>query len=368
MQERQAELDRQGAQAAVGTSDGSFDSRVLDKLTEQITQRLQVPLAHPQAAHHPRESARALPSADAAPALLLPSRVRREACGRLIAPVSPAAQVEVRRETALAMQKGEVGGQVERFLEGHIATNTCPICFELMSGKAHQPMLLFPCGHTFCAGCLHTHLRQKPAGNSTCPFCRTVIGSHAVNVSLQQVIDGFVDKQRRLERGEDVFGAAVAAGGATGGVGKGSAACGAGCGSCGAACGVQGEAERYAQQFRAFSLRCTVLANQQAEARLEAQRAAEQSGTAAAVLAHLATEEASAEARLRQAQVELEVAREQRCTQQAKCAGLRAKEAEMTRQAELIEQTLGPLHTEKDKARLLVRSLDPHLAARLGEG
>jgi hypothetical protein len=42
MQERQAELDRQGAQAAVGALDGGFDSRVLDKLTEQITQRLQV--------------------------------------------------------------------------------------------------------------------------------------------------------------------------------------------------------------------------------------------------------------------------------------------------------------------------------------
>lgn len=271
----------------------------------------------------------------------------------------------MRRETALAMQQGEVGGQVERFLEGHIATNTCPICFELMAGKAHQPMLLFPCGHTFCAGCLHTHLRQKPAGSSTCPFCRTAIGSHAVNVSLQQVIDGFVDKQRRLERGEDVFGAA--AGGAAGRVGTG--ACGGTLsGGGGAAGGGPGKADWYAQQYRAFSLRCTVLANQQAEARLEARRAAEQAGTATAVLAHLKVEEASAEARLRQAQVELEVAREQRSAQQAKCDGLRSREAEMTKQVELIEQTLGPLRADKDKARLLVRSLDPQLAARLGDG
>jgi hypothetical protein len=264
------------------------------------------------------------------------------------------------------MQKGEVGGQVERFLEKHIATNTCPICFELMAGKEHQPMLLFPCGHTFCARCLHTHLRQKPAGSSTCPFCRTTIGSHAVNVSLQQIIDGFVDKQRRLERGEDVFGAAVTAGGAASRGPTGAAARGAECGPAPRG-GVDGEAERYAQQYRAYSLRCTVLASQQAEARAEAQRAAEQAQTAAAVQAHLESEEAAAEARLRQAQVELEVAREQRCAQQAKCAGLRAKMAEMTRQAEIIEQTLGPLHTEKDKARLLVRSLDPHLAARLGD-
>jgi hypothetical protein len=42
MQQRQAELDRQGAQTAVGVKEGGFDSRVLDKLTEQITARLQV--------------------------------------------------------------------------------------------------------------------------------------------------------------------------------------------------------------------------------------------------------------------------------------------------------------------------------------
>jgi len=144
--------------SAVGASDGEFDASMLDKLTERITERL---------------------------------------------------QVEVRRETAIAMQKGDLGGQVERFLEDHIATNTCPLCYDLMAGKEHRPMLIFPCGHTFCAACLNKHLLQKAAGTSTCPLCRQTIGSHAVNVSLQQVIDGFVEKQRRLERGDDVFGEAM---------------------------------------------------------------------------------------------------------------------------------------------------------------
>ena len=52
------------------------------------------------------------------------------------------------RENARLMQDGAVGAQVEALLERHIATNQCPICYELMSGKQHQPTLLFPCGHT----------------------------------------------------------------------------------------------------------------------------------------------------------------------------------------------------------------------------
>ena len=141
MQERRAELDRTNAQAALGigpselSASGGGMERMLDKLTEKITERL---------------------------------------------------QVEVRRENAQMMQSGSVGAQVERFLERHIATNTCPICFELMSGKEQQPMLLFPCGHTFCAECLRKHMRQQQ--RQTCPFCRVKIASSAPNVSLQQVL------------------------------------------------------------------------------------------------------------------------------------------------------------------------------------
>ena len=32
-----------------------------------------------------------------------------------------------------------------------IESNTCPICFELMKSPDFSPILLSPCGHTFCA-------------------------------------------------------------------------------------------------------------------------------------------------------------------------------------------------------------------------
>ena len=178
MQQRQAEIDRKQAEQSLGLCAGSGssgrnaggggggdgaglpgaasansiavnDSAVLDRITEQITERL---------------------------------------------------QVEVRKENARLMQDGAVGAQVESLLEKHIGTNTCPICYELMASKAHQPMLLFPCGHTFCSSCLQHHLEKLQ--RKTCPFCRETVQSQAPNVSLQQVIEGFVQRQQTLARGD----------------------------------------------------------------------------------------------------------------------------------------------------------------------
>jgi hypothetical protein len=147
MLERRAEQERRAAQAEVGA--GSSAERVLERITERIAERL---------------------------------------------------QVELRQENAQLMQQGEVGVQVEQFLEKHIGTNTCPICYELMATKEHQPTLLFPCGHTFCASCLAKHTGQLR--KQTCPFCRERIASQAPNIGLQQVIEGYVERQQRFQRGE----------------------------------------------------------------------------------------------------------------------------------------------------------------------
>ena len=129
MAEREQELDRHEAQEVLGKVD---DHRLLDRVTSQIAERL---------------------------------------------------QVEMRLQNARAMQDGAVGDRVETLLEKHLEAHTCGICLELMSGKERRPMLLFPCGHTFCAACLR-RLLEHPDKRS-CPHCRQQIGSQAPNVSLQ---------------------------------------------------------------------------------------------------------------------------------------------------------------------------------------
>ncbi|EFJ09469.1 hypothetical protein SELMODRAFT_447659 [Selaginella moellendorffii] len=81
-----------------------------------------------------------------------------------------------------------------------------------MKSPTYSPILLYPCGHTFCAKvctnriingdllvlrlgqCLEIHTvtnRKK-----TCPYCRQRIVSQALNLSLQKLINNFVALQK----------------------------------------------------------------------------------------------------------------------------------------------------------------------------
>ena len=55
-------------------------------------------------------------------------------------------------EQSRAAGRSDAADRVERHLMGEMASQTCPICMELMLSPK-TPMLLFPCGHTFCAAC-----------------------------------------------------------------------------------------------------------------------------------------------------------------------------------------------------------------------
>ena len=99
---------------------------------------------------------------------------------------------------------------MESFLEAELSTHTCKICFELMTSPVHTPILLFPCGHTFCQLCMDRHIGtainsssnsnhkiSSSGSNKTCPYCRMKIESRAVNQSLKELIDQF-SRQKAL--------------------------------------------------------------------------------------------------------------------------------------------------------------------------
>lgn len=52
------------------------------------------------------------------------------------------------------------------YLEGHLVkeleSHTCPICYELMVPPGHGPVLLFPCGHSFCSAVGHPGASLSP--------------------------------------------------------------------------------------------------------------------------------------------------------------------------------------------------------------
>lgn len=59
-------------------------------------------------------------------------------------------------------------------LASELESHCCPICFELMMGPANAPMLLSPCGHTFCAKvCLRQKMLQvMRIENNTSALCK----------------------------------------------------------------------------------------------------------------------------------------------------------------------------------------------------
>ena len=285
-----------------------------------------------------------------------------EVLDRLTMQIADRLQVEVRKESAKLMQDGAVGAQVESLLERHIGSNTCPVCFELMAGKERQPMLLFPCGHTFCAACLRMHLEKLD--RKTCPYCREegVLPSsqHFASAGYRRICraadgvkkgevlpeleQGLAAQQNQQKQQRMQMAAAGGGGGfhVNGGLG-----------------GADPEATKYAEQYRAYSMRCKVMRNQLLESRGECAELFEKRRTAEAVLEHLGREEVLAEERLEAARLELEVVRSQRAEQAGKCDALNGRQRELEQMEELVGQTHHGLEGERQKALLLLRNFDP---------
>ena len=86
------------------------------------------------------------------------------------------AELQAERCTAAAAEEA-IAARIDASLASEVASHTCPICYELMAPPAAGPVLLFPCGHTFCDSCIRKHTGGNRA--SKCPYCRAPIQSQA---------------------------------------------------------------------------------------------------------------------------------------------------------------------------------------------
>jgi hypothetical protein len=66
----------------------------------------------------------------------------------------------------------------------------CPICYRLMNNFDMKPMVLSPCGHTFCKNCLDQLYLKR------CSICRLTYTNCIPNRSLMEMIDSW----KRLRR------------------------------------------------------------------------------------------------------------------------------------------------------------------------
>lgn len=69
--------------------------------------------------------------------------------------------------------KSKLLKSLDEYFEKELSSFNCQICYEIMKAPLNLPILLFPCGHTFCEACLLSHLKGKTQPQQqTCPYCR----------------------------------------------------------------------------------------------------------------------------------------------------------------------------------------------------
>ncbi len=115
-------------------------------------------------------------------------------------------QKELKQNKEPKLRKEDL--QMEKTISKEIETNTCPICYELMVPPKNSPILLFPCGHTFCKVCVYSQNNNSQickSKNTTsqiqkCPCCRSPVKSSALNISLQNLICVFTNNKHLIDK------------------------------------------------------------------------------------------------------------------------------------------------------------------------
>ncbi|KAF0852207.1 conserved mitochondrial RING domain-containing protein [Andalucia godoyi] len=267
---------------------------------------------------------------------------------------------EIRKESVKEeAARQQMGTKLERYLASEIEAHTCPICYELMAPPERAPMLLFPCGHSFCAMCLRTHARTQVHADK-CPLCRTKIQSQASNISLQNLIENFLKRRARMISGENPFSPAeeaalLAANPANPPIGSVRTSA--------AVSGILSDDVRYLQEYKTFSMRCEVLRNEFEDLQAEAATLSAKSKSGTVVLQRMEKDEVELEEQIKRLTLQLEIAREQTEEQRARVEANEVQLATAQKRLAVVEKTYSGLKLHKDKAKLILRGTNPQLAA-----
>ena len=91
---------------------------------------------------------------------------------KLTEKISTQIREEIKKEMKTSLHntslRDVVADKMENYLQAELHTHTCKICDELMLSPKNTPIILFPCGHTFCKCCVDRSRHQS----IYCPYCR----------------------------------------------------------------------------------------------------------------------------------------------------------------------------------------------------
>ena len=255
-------------------------------------------------------------------------------------------RAEVRRdETARVAAERQRGAEADASLSRELEqTHTCPICYDVMHGTGRTPQLLFPCGHTFCERCLKRHIDRER--KSTCPFCRATIESRATNVSLQQLIQSYVSKQRRMQKVPSATpDSATTSSSGSGGARHIVVAAPAG--------DMGDDTELYASRAEQLAVRIRILSNEWEDNRAQIHELDKRRTGIERVVSHLSEEATRLTTTMASLRAELKVVDEHLGEQKKKEQAVRVEADELEMRAKIVSSTLDALRAEYDKTLLL---------------
>eukprot|EP00002_Diphylleia_rotans_P021120 TRINITY_DN4110_c0_g1_i1.p1 TRINITY_DN4110_c0_g1~~TRINITY_DN4110_c0_g1_i1.p1 ORF type:complete len:483 (+),score=127.36 TRINITY_DN4110_c0_g1_i1:44-1492(+) len=267
---------------------------------------------------------------------------------RLTEKIAARLRDEIKEELAregreMMKHRGALYERVEKFLENEAENHSCSICYQLMVPPTHGPIILYPCGHTFCSLCINNHLSVNQ--KKTCPYCRKEITSYAPNLSLMNIIDTFIAKRERFRQGqmlpeianssfpsnpEPTFEQDLVA---------------------------DEQTETFMKQHQITAMRHQILTNELTDASQELTSIDKQLSTADVVLQHLKKERTSLEELVRQITAEIDVMKAQEEEQEKKHQSLSKQKTETANKIDMIRQTLTPLEQQMEKAQIIIQNL-----------
>jgi hypothetical protein len=256
--------------------------------------------------------------------------------------------------------KRAVTNKIESFLQNELQQHTCPVCFEPMLPPNKSPMLLFPCGHTFCAECI---ARQKQIATHKCPFCRAKIERIAINHSLKQLMETFLKKKESIESGQSSVASAFKSGANSvnssnnNDNNKNSSNQNRDYNHSGSE--NDNKAAEYMQKCRALKIRSKILKNELEDSKNNVSRLEKQKASCALVMKTLRKEEAKAIEQLEAAKEALNLVREHVIDQNEKMDAIEKEKSECHQKIKLIESTVATIDRDADKAYILLQNFSP---------
>eukprot|EP00753_Platysulcus_tardus_P018089 PLAT6708.1.p1 GENE.PLAT6708.1~~PLAT6708.1.p1 ORF type:complete len:386 (+),score=93.24 PLAT6708.1:158-1159(+) len=227
------------------------------------------------------------------------------------------------------------------------SSHVCPMCSQLMAGAGRDPILLVPCGHTFCASCL----ARQTAIELACPYCRSPITGQAVNQSLKQLIASYrshADSRAAVEAAEEEARKAVER-----------------------AATLRAEAEaaskarqlalKYLADLRGYRMRYRIVENSLLASGTKVDTQAKRVAACDAALGHLKHEEASVLQRMEALKKELDLVRQHVKQQEDKKAAAIQERVRVEAEMAVMRSTLSALATDIDKCAVIVQGHDPTL-------